>query len=211
MPTDAAQQAISILRDSSQFQWYVIPLFANVVLFYFLEIEKRNWDAVFAGLALWGADWFCEIVNALIFHGTQKAPLWGAPGQTAYLLLIGLNIEISLMFAIAGIAFTKVLPKEKNRKICGLPNRLLCAMGFAAFCVFVEVLLNQAGALTWDYPWWCARAPWLLFAGAYFPVFLFTFFVYDLKSLRNKSVIVGALYGINFLGLVVFAGMLRWI
>ena len=31
MPTESAQQALSILRDGSQFQWYVIPLFAFVV------------------------------------------------------------------------------------------------------------------------------------------------------------------------------------
>src|SRR4030042_228398 len=78
------ERALSILRDASQFQWYVIPLFAMVVLFFFLVIGKRNWNAVFAGLALWGTDWFFEIVNALVFHFTRKAPLWGAPGETAY-------------------------------------------------------------------------------------------------------------------------------
>ena len=31
MPTDFAQQALDILRDGGQFQWYVIPLFAIVV------------------------------------------------------------------------------------------------------------------------------------------------------------------------------------
>jgi hypothetical protein len=211
MPTDAAQQALSILRDASQFQWYVIPFFAMVVLFYFLEIEKRNWNAVFAGLALWGTDWFFEILNALIFHFTQKAPLWGAPGDTAYLLLIGLNIEISMMFAIAGIAFTKVLPRDKKARLLGLPNRLVCAMGFAAFCVFVEILLNLAGALTWDYPFWCARAPWLIFAAAYFPLIMVAYLVHDLETLRGKAIAVGGLYALDILALAVFAGLLGWI
>jgi hypothetical protein len=211
MPTEAAEQALSILRDASQFQWYVIPLFAMVVLFYCLEIEKRNWNALFAALALWGLDWFFEIVNALAFHFTQKAPLWGAPGDTAYLLLIGLNIEISMMFAIAGIAFTKVLPGDKKAKLLGLPNRLVFALGLAAFCVFVEILLNQAGALTWDYPFWCARAPWLIFAAAYFPLILFTYWVHDLEGIRAKALAVGALYAINMIGLAVFAGCLGWI
>jgi hypothetical protein len=211
MPTDSAQQALSILREASQFQWYVIPLFAMVVLFYFLEIEKRNWNAVFAGLALWGTDWFFEILNALAFHFTQKAPLWGAPGETAYLLLIGLNIEISIMFAIAGIAFTKVLPRDRKAKLLGLPNRLVFAMGFAAFCVFVEILLNQAGALTWDYPFWCARAPWLIFAAAYFPLIMVTYWVHDLETLRAKAIAVGFLYAVDVLALEVFAGVLGWI
>ena len=211
MPTQAAEQALSILRDASQFQWYVIPFFAMVVLFYCLEIEKRNWNAVFAGLALWGLDWFFEIGNALAFHFTQKAPLWGAPGDTAYLLLIGLNIEISMMFAIAGIAFTKVLPGDKKSRLLGLPNRLVFVLGFAAFCVFVEILLNQAGALTWDYPFWCARAPWLIFAAAYFPLILFTYWVHDLEDIRAKAVAVGGLYAINIVCLAVFAGILGWI
>jgi hypothetical protein len=211
MPTEAAQQALSILRDASQFQWYVIPLFAMVVLFYFLEIEKRNWSAVFAGLALWGTDWLFEILNALIFHATQQAPLWGAPGETAYLLLIGLNIEISLMFAIAGIAFTKVLPRDRRTRILGLPNRVVIAAGFAAFCVLVEILLNQAGALTWDYPFWNARAPWLIFAAAYFPLILFTYWVHDRERIRAKALVVGGLYAVDISGLVVLAGMLKWI
>ena len=211
MPTEAAGQALSILRDASQFQWYVIPLFAMVVLAYFTEIEKRNWNAVFAGLALWGLDWFFEIANALVFHFTQKAPFWGAPGDTAYLLLIGLNIEISMMFAIAGIAFTKVLPADKKARLLGLPNRLVFGLGFAAFCVFVEILLNQAGALTWDYPFWCARAPWLIFAAAYSPLILFTYWVHDLEKIRAKALAVGTLYAVDVLGLAVFAGLLGWI
>jgi len=92
MPTEAAQQALSILRDGSQFQWYVIPLFALTVYVYAQEIERQNWNLVFAGLAFWGMDWFNEIWNGLVFHFTQYAPVWGAPGKTAYLILIGLNI-----------------------------------------------------------------------------------------------------------------------
>ena len=57
MPTDSAARALSILRDPQQFQWYVIPFFALVVYVYANEIERRNWDLVFAGLAFWGMDW----------------------------------------------------------------------------------------------------------------------------------------------------------
>ena len=110
MPTEAAAQALSILRDGSQFAWYVIPLFALVVYVYAVEYERQNWNLFFAGLAFWGMDWFNEIWNSLVFYFTGHAPVWGAPGQTAYLILIGLNIEICFMFAIAGIAFGKMLP-----------------------------------------------------------------------------------------------------
>ncbi len=73
--TESAQQALSILRDGSLFQWYVIPLFALVVYVYANEIEKRNWSLVFAGLAFWGMDWFNEIWNGLVLHLTQYAPV----------------------------------------------------------------------------------------------------------------------------------------
>jgi hypothetical protein len=75
--------------------------------------------------------------NPLVFHFTEHAPVWGAPGQTAYLILIGLNIEICFMFAIAGIAFGKMLPPDKRARILGVPNRRAIAVGAAAFCVFV--------------------------------------------------------------------------
>ena len=209
--TESAQQALSILRDGSVFQWYVITLFALVVYVYANEIERRNWSLVFAGLAFWGMDWFNEIWNGLVFHFTQYAPVWGAPGKTAYLILIGLNIEICFMFAIAGIAFSKMLPKDKKMKIFGIPNRLLFAVVGSVFCVFVECLLNAVGALTWDYPWWNAGVPWLIFLVGYLPFFLVAFWVFDMESVKKKMITVGAILGFDIICLVVFMGILKWI
>lgn len=211
MPTESASQALSILRDTGQFQWYVITLFALTVYVYAQEIERRNWSLIFAGLAYWGMDWFNEIWNGLVFHFTNHAPVWGAPGKTAYLILIGLNIEICFMFAIAGIAFAKMLPADKRLKVFGIPNRLLFAVVGAVFCVFVEILLNQAGALTWDYPWWSARAPWLIFLFGYLTFFLVSFWVYDLPSVRKQATVVGAILGLDLVSLIVFMGILHWI
>ena len=106
--SEAAQQALSILRDPAQFKWYVIPLLAFVFYVYVVETEKKNWSLVLAGLAFWGMDWFNEIWNSLVFHFTGYAPVWGAPGNTAFLLLIGLNIEICFMFAVSGVIWTKM-------------------------------------------------------------------------------------------------------
>jgi hypothetical protein len=209
--TESAQQALSILRDGSLFQWYVIPLFALVVYVYANEIERRNWNLIFAGLAFWGMDWFNEIWNGLVFHFTQYAPVWGAPGKTAYLILIGLNIEICFMFAIAGITFSKMLPKDKKMKMLGIPNRLLFAIVGAAFCVFVEYLLNAVGALTWEYPWWNTGAPWLIFLVGYLTFFLVSFWVFDMASVKKKMIAVGAILGLDVICLVVFMGILKWI
>lgn len=209
--TESAQQAVRILRDGSQFQWYVIPLFAIVVYIYAVEVERKNWNLMCAGLAYWGMDWFNEIWNSLVFHFTSYAPVWGAPAKTAYLILVGLNIEISFMFAIAGIAFGKMLPADKKMKILGMPNRLAIAIGGAVFCVFVEVLLNAIGALTWDYSWWSASAPWLIFLIGYFHFFIISFWVHDMQKMKNKLITLGIIYGVDILAIFVFGVMLKWI
>jgi len=209
--TKAASEALAILRDGSLFQWYIIPLFALTVYVYAAEVERQNWSLVFAGLTFWGMDWFNEIWNGLVFHFTQYAPVWGAPGKTAFLILIGLNIEICFMFAIAGITFAKMLPAKKRLKILGLPNRLFFAITGSIFCVIVEILLNSVSALTWDYAWWRASAPWLIFLIGYLPFFLVSFWVFDMKSLRKKITAVGAIYAVDIVCLVLFVGILRWI
>lgn len=211
MPTAAASEALHLLRDGSLFQWYVIPLFALVVYVYANEVERRNWNLVFAGLAFWGMDWFNETWNGLVFHFTQYAPVWGAPGKTAFLILIGLNIEICFMFAIAGIGFGKMLPADKKLKIVGIPNRLFLAVAGSIFCVFVEVLLNAVGALTWDYSWWGAGAPWLIFLLGYLPFFLVSFWVHDMGTVREKVRAVGAIYAVDILALLIFGAGLGWI
>jgi hypothetical protein len=207
----AATQALKILRDGSLFQWYVIPLFALVVYVYATEFEKRNWSLVFAGLAFWGMDWFNEIWNGLVFHFTQYAPVWGTPGKSAFVILIGLNIEICFMFAIAGITFSKMLPSDKRMKILGVPNRLAFAIGGSIFCVFVEYLLNAVGALTWDYAWWNIGAPWLIFLLGYLPFFLVSFWVFDMEKVKPKVITVVSILGFDLACLVVFGAVLQWI
>lgn len=211
LPTEAATQALSILRDPGQFQWYVIPLLLVVIYIYNAEIHRRNWDVVFAGLALWGMDWINEIWNGLLFHFTQYAPAWAAPGDTAYLILIGLNIEISMMFAMMGVATALSLPKDRKLRILGIPNRIVFAVGYSIAAVGVEYLLNAADALTWDWPWWGRRAPWLIFLIGYLPFFVVAFWVHDMRSVRSKAITVGALYAFVAACLILFVPILGWI
>ena len=166
MPSEHAQQALDILRDPSLFQWYVIPLLAIVTYIYASEIHARRWNVVFCGLAFWGADWINEIANSLFFHLNGYAPLWAAPGGTAHLVLVGLNVEIMFMFAIAGVAWAKFLPAsralkiagivftktlpDKAVKIMGMPNRIVLAVGWAAIYDIVEIWLNSVNAMTCD-------------------------------------------------------------
>lgn len=209
--SSSAAQALSILRDGSHFQWYVIPLLAFVFYVYTVEAEKRNWNLILAGLAFWGMDWFNEIVNGLVLRFTGYAPIWGEPGPTAYLILVGLNIETAFMFAVAGIIWTKMLLPNKADKILGIPNRWAVAIGGAAFSVFVEYLLNSAHALTWDYPWWNRGAPWLIFLFGYLTFFIMAFWVYDMPNMKQKLQTVGVLWAVDILALIVFVGILKWI
>jgi hypothetical protein len=209
---DSAARALALLRDGSQFQWYVIPLFALVVYVYANELERKNWSLIMAGLAFWGMDWFNEIWNGLVFHFTGFAPVWGTPGNgSAFVILIGLNIEICFMFAIAGIAFSKMLPTDKKLKVAGIPNRLVFAVVGAIFCVFIECLLNWVGALTWEYPWWNMGAPWLIFLFGYLTFFLVAFWVFDMEKLKSKLITVGCILGFDLLLIIIFMGILKWI
>ncbi len=209
--SESAAQALSILRDGSHFQWYVIPLLAFVFYVYTVEAEKRNWNLILAGLAFWGMDWFNEIVNGLVLRFTGYAPIWGEPGPTAYLILVGVNIETAFMFAVAGIVWTKMLLPKKEDRILGIPNRWAVAIGGAAFSVFVEYLLNSAHALTWDYAWWNRGAPWLIFLFGYLTFFIMAFWVYDMPTMRQKLQTVGALWAVDILALIAFVGILQWI
>jgi hypothetical protein len=210
MMTPSAKQALSILRDYSRFQWYAITLLLIVLYIYSVEVERRNWNVLFGGLALWGMDWFNEIWNALLFHFNKFAPAWATPGATAYNILIGLNIEITLMFAVMGIYACKMLPKDKKMNIFGVNNRIFFAVLNALLALGIEIILNYIGALTWDLPWWNLKAPWLIFLIGYLPFFLVAFWVHDMKKVSDKAKTVGAILGFDLLCLITFISM-GWI
>jgi len=210
-PTESARAAEAMLRDGGHYQWHVIPLLAFVVYVYATEVEAKRWSAVFAGLAFWGMDWFNEVWNALVYHFTGHAPVWAAPSRTAYLILIGLNVEICFMFAVSGVVFVKLLPSDRHLKVLGLDNRLVVAVAGSLFCVLVEMWLNSVNALTWDYPWWSVRAPWLIFLLGYLPFFLVAFWVYDMPSLRKKAAVTGGILAFDAACLLLFGPALRWI
>jgi hypothetical protein len=209
--TESSLQALSTLRDPSHFQWYLIPLLAFVIYVYFVEVERKAWNVVMAGLAFYGLEWFLEILNALWLHFSQYSAVWTAPGDTAYLLTVGLNIEISMMFAVAGVAFAKVLPQDRTIKILGLPNRWLFVIANSVFCVFVEVILNFWDALVWEYSWWNWPNLWLIIIVGYSLYMIFSFWIHDMESMKRKVAIVSAMYAVDIVCLVVFMGVLGWI
>lgn len=209
--TDFTLEAERILRDPSLFGWYVVTLLALVMYVYAVEVERRRWDIVLAGLALWLADWINEIVNSLILHFTDRAALWTVTGDTAYLILIGLSIEISMMFAIAGVVYVKSLPADRSVRILGMPNRLAIGLGFSVFAVIVELLLHATGFFHWEYWWWNDTFPFLIVILGYLWFFLIAAYVYDLPDNRSRLRVVGAMATVVAVSLVVFGALLEWI
>lgn len=209
--TDFTLEAQRLLRDPSQFKWYVVTLLVLVLYVYAVEVERRRWDIVLAGLAFWLADWINEIANSLILHFSHRAALWTVTGDTAYLVLIGLTIEISLMFAISGVVFAKTLPADRSLKILGLPNRLAIGLAFSIFATFVEVLLKGTGYFHWDYWWWNWPfvIPIVLFGYLWF--FLIAAYVFDLPSDRQRVQVVGAMAALVAAALLLFGPVLAWI
>jgi len=203
---EVTQQALSILRSGDFFQWYVITLLALVIYVYTNEISKKNWKGIAAGLALYAVHWFYEIINALIQHFSGHA-LWTVPAGTAFLLLIGVGIELSFMFAIAGLVLSKLLPADPKLKILGIPNRLLFAIGNAALFSVIEIFLVKTPAFAWVYPWWGAFP---VFITVYIPFFLAAFYCYDWTP-KKQVAFIGTLFAIDAVALILFAGLLKWI
>lgn len=209
--TPASLQALENLRDPSHLQWYVIPLLALVVYIYSVEIERRNWNIVFAGLAFWGMDWLNEIANGIILHVSDRSALWTAPGKSSFLIFVGLNVEICFMFSIAGIALSKMLPADKKKKIWGMPNRLFIALSNSIFCVFVEIWLNKADMLIWEYDFWNFPHVWLIIVFGYLHFHLVAFWVHDMERIRSKVIAISVIYGIAVAAIGVFGFALGWL
>jgi hypothetical protein len=207
----SAAQAHALVRDASHFQWFVIPLLLMVIYAYSEQVTEKRWSVVLGAVAFWLMDWINEIWNALLFHFSGFAPAWATPGSSAYVILIGLNIEICFMFAIMGLFAVRTLPADRHLKIAGINNRVFLATVNSVLCVFVELWLNHIGALTWEWRGWNVDTPYLIFLIGYLPFFVVAYWVHDMPSRRRQVTVVASLAGLVVAGLALFAGVLGWI
>ena len=209
--TEAARDALEILRDGSTFEWSTVVFLAFVFYVYSVEVERRRWDIVLAGLGFWLMDWFNELVNSGIFHATDRAPLWTVTGDTSYLILIGLSIEISFLFLVAGIVFVKQLPHDRRMRIAGINNRLLLVFAFSALCVVVELFLESTGYFTWEYWWWNSPFVPLIVVFGYMTFFGIAAWIYDMGEDRRRQLrVVGTLAAVD-VALAVGLGVGGWL
>jgi hypothetical protein len=183
-----AERAKSAVRSTGNFNWTFIALLAFVVYIYASEIQKKNFRAVSAGLALYTVHWFYEIINAVIAAVSGYALWTVSPESTSFILLIGVSWELSMMFAVAGLIMGKLLPEDPRLRILGINNRWLFAVGNAAFFSAVEIFLASTPAFIWVYPWWGAVP---VFVTTYIPFFLAAFLVPDLAPKKQIGFIAG--------------------
>jgi hypothetical protein len=101
----------------------------------------------------------------------------------------------------------RAIPYDLERRILGINNRLLFAIGNAAFFSVFEIFLVKTPAFAWVYPWWGAIP---VFITMYIPFFVVAFTCYDWPP-RTQTRVIGSLFAINAVMLVIFAGVLGWI
>jgi len=202
----ATETALEILRTGDNFQWYVITFLALVVYVYTNERSKKNWKGIAAGLGLYSVHWFFEIMNSLIQYFSGDA-LWTVPTGTSFLILVGVGIELSFMFSIAGIVLSKVLPEDPKLKIMGVNNRLLFVIANAALFGFIEIFLARTPAFIWVYSWWGALPVFVL---VYIPFFLAAAYCYDATP-KQRIRFIAAFAAVDVVLMIVFAGFLGWI
>lgn len=203
---ELTQQALSILRTGENFNWVVITLLALTVYVYTNEYSHKNFKGIAAGLSLYLVHWFYEILNALLQHFSGHA-LWTVPTGTSFLILIGVGIELSFMFAVAGLVLSKLLPEDPKAKILGINNRIVMAVANAALFSIIEIFLAKTPAFHWVYPWWGSLP---VFLTVYIPFFVVSFLCYDWQPKVQRRVI-GGLFAVDALMIIVFVGILGWI
>jgi len=177
---DASNAAV---RSTDHFNWTFIALFAVIVYIYFTELKNKNYKGVVAALSLYGVHWLYEIANAAIGSAAGYALWTVSPESTSFILLVGVSWELSLMFSIAGLAMSKLLPDDPKKMILGMNNRVLFAIANAAFFAVFEIFLAGTPAFLWTYSWWGAIP---VFVTTYIPFFLAAFLVPDLAPNQQK-------------------------
>ncbi|MEA4896291.1 MAG: hypothetical protein VB064_13685 [Oscillospiraceae bacterium] len=214
--TEATIQALDGLRSLSTLKWYVIPLLSLVFYVYTKEIhlarKTANWDAVLAGLTVFGLDFFNESWNGWVLALTGRSAVWTAPGDTALRTTVGWNIEIMFMFAILGIIFYYSLSEDKGKKVLGISEKWLTALAYTALCVLIECVLNKAGLLIWEYPWWerTFAGVWLIYLLGYFIFFAGANIMIGLKTMKKKLTMLGVIYAVPIIMNIVGLGIMNW-
>jgi len=197
---DGSQEAMNLVksiqvRSTANFNWTFIFILSVVFYVYWSEIHKKNTEAVFAGLALYGVHWLYEIVNAIIAYAFGY-PLWAVSNQsTTFILLVGVCWELSMMFSLAGIISFKMMPQDRSKRYFtkngkkGISCKLVVALEMALLFALVESFLAGTSnhSFIWVYKWWGVIP---VFITTYIPFFLASNYVPDLAPEKRKRFLI---------------------
>ena len=198
---DGSQEAMSLVdairvRSTENFNWTFIFILAVVFYVYWSEINRKNYEAVCAGLALYGVHWLYEIGNAVIAH-LFGYPLWSVSNaSTTFILLIGVCWELSMMFSLAGIISFKMMPQDRTKRYFakngrrGVSCKLLVALEMALlFALFESFLAGTSNhSFIWVYKWWGVLP---VFVTTYIPFFLASNYVPDMEPKKRRAFLLG--------------------
>ena len=195
--TDEAKALVDsiVVRSTENFNWTFIFILAVVFYIYWNEIRRKNWEVVYAGLALYGVHWLYERCNAVIGHFSGY-PLWSVSNQsTTFILLIGVCWELSMMFSIAGMISFKMLPEDRSKRYFskdgkgGISCKLLSALEVALLFALVESFLagTSNNSFIWVYKWWGVLP---VFITTYIPFFLAANYVPDMEPKKRKTFLI---------------------
>jgi len=192
--SDASKEAVKniVVRSTENFNWTFIFILAVVFYVYWSEIKNKKFEAVQAGLALYGVHWLYEIMNAIIGK-ISGYPLWAVNNEaTSFILLVGVCWELSMMFALAGIISYKMIGDDPNKKVFafgkfkGISKKLSTAISMALLFALFESFLAATGngfKFIWVYKWWGVIP---VFITTYVPFFLASNYVPFMDPKKKK-------------------------
>lgn len=206
--TDASSCAAALVRSPGHFDWLAIDALAMVIYVYASALRRGAIKEVLLSVSFFGIELMWEMFNALVLHFSNYAPLWAVSctSRSSYLLYVGLNLEIALMFAVAPLS---VLAAAQTP---GFSPRLRQAVPlmFGVFCVMVETLLNHAGVLVWQWSFW--RFPQLgLILAVYAGPFWLLLRAYDRFSVKALARATPVIAVVALLCHLLLGTLLGWV
>lgn len=189
-----------VVRSTEYFNWTTIFFLAVVVFVYWYLAYQKDYKCIIAGLSLYLVHWLCEIYNALI-GAIFGYPLWSVTNDsTSYILLIGVSVELSFMFSLAGIVAYKMLQVlGPDKKMFGLSNKWWTVISMSVLFSLIEIFLASTGKFLWVYPWWGAI---LVCITVYVPFFIAAIFVPDAPK-KFIKIYLPSIVGLNVLLLAI--------
>ncbi len=170
-----------------------------VLYVYFSSYEKKKYNQIAAGLALYGVHIFAELING-IFDETFGFLLWHASRGSVFEFFPGAGIDSAIIFLVAGVIVSKLLPEDTKKKIIGIPTRIAIALGSSIVIIIVGQVYNSAQRIDCSLSGWVEQIIWLLLYSLFF---LTAFMCHDAEKKKRRKIIIG-IYVLSLITIIIF-------